>query len=120
MIAAAAADKYIYGECGGFMVLGEGLEDKTGKTHTMLGLLPLVTSIKEPRLHLGYRQLQNLSDFPLPNKARGHEFHYSRILYQGSAKPLFQMRDASGAELGMGGLAQGNVAGSFIHLIDQL
>jgi len=120
MIAAAAADKYIYGECGGFMVLGEALEDKLSKMHRMLGLLPLVTSIKTPRLHLGYRQLQNLSHFPLPNKARGHEFHYSRILHQGAAKPLFQMWDAAGADLGTGGLVQGKVAGSFIHLIDQM
>jgi len=119
MMAAALAGKRIYGECGGFMVLGEKLEDGAGKIYEMLGALPLATSIKTPKLHLGYRQLQNISDFPLVAQARGHEFHYTRILHQGAGAPLFQMRDAAGENLGAGGLVRGTVAGSFVHLIDR-
>ncbi len=44
MKAAAARGARIYGECGGYMVLGEGLIDGDGERHEMLGLLPLVTS----------------------------------------------------------------------------
>jgi len=116
---AACEDKFIYGECGGFMVLGESLEDKNGDSHPMLGLLPLTTSIKEPRLHLGYRKLENISNFPLPQQARGHEFHYSCIVRQGQSAPLFQMRDAVDEDLGMSGMVCGRVAGSFVHLIDK-
>ena len=29
----------VYGECGGYMVLGEGLEDAQGIRHAMVGLL---------------------------------------------------------------------------------
>ncbi len=47
----------IYGECGGYMVLGEGLIDAQGKRHAMAGLLPLTTSFASRKLHLGYRQL---------------------------------------------------------------
>jgi len=114
MMKAAHAQKFIYGECGGFMMLGESLEDKDGKLHAMLGLLPLATSIKGGRLHLGYRQLQNISHFPLPQQLRGHEFHYSRVVRQGKASPLFQMRDALGQDLGSGGLVRERIAGSFL------
>ncbi|TMJ37527.1 MAG: cobyrinic acid a,c-diamide synthase, partial [Alphaproteobacteria bacterium] len=41
-----AADKgrLIYGECGGYMVLGRSLIDAEGKEHPMSGLLPVTTS----------------------------------------------------------------------------
>src|SRR5262249_41712487 len=37
----------IYGECGGYMVLGEALTDAEGHAHRMTGLLPLATSFAE-------------------------------------------------------------------------
>jgi len=117
---AAKTHKYIYGECGGFMVLGESLEDKQGHQHPMLDLLPLATSFKSPHLHLGYRQLRRIGHFPLPEQARGHEFHYSCIVRQKQAEPLFQLSDARGENLGSSGLVCGTVAGSFIHLIDHV
>ena len=39
---AAARGALIYGECGGFMVLGETLTDREGRGHEMAGLLPVV------------------------------------------------------------------------------
>ncbi len=53
---AAAAGKPVYGECGGYMVLGEALIDASGQRHRMAGLLPLVTSFATRRLSLGYRR----------------------------------------------------------------
>src|SRR5262249_44216218 len=41
---AAARGAAIYGECGGYMVLGDGLVDAEGQRHAMAGLLPLETS----------------------------------------------------------------------------
>src|SRR6516225_111032 len=52
---AAVDGKPIYGECGGYMVLGEYLIDAEGRRHRMTGLLPLTTSFADRRLHLGYR-----------------------------------------------------------------
>ena len=44
----------IYGECGGFMVLGDYLIDAEGNAHAMAGLLPVSTSFRQsqaaPRL----------------------------------------------------------------------
>jgi cobyrinic acid a,c-diamide synthase len=48
----------------------------------------------------------------------GHEFHYATTVEQ-SGRPLFQARDAEGTALPAMGLVQGNVCGSFAHLIDR-
>jgi cobyrinic acid a,c-diamide synthase len=119
---AAAANKPVYGECGGYMVLGEALTDAKGKAHRMAGLLPLQTSFAEPRRQLGYRVAALLGSAPLGTagtRFRGHEFHYASIVEEGDAPRLFAAADASGNELGSVGLRRGSVAGSFVHLIDR-
>ena len=55
--AAAARGAAVWGECGGYMVMGERLQDSDGAWHRMAGLLPLTTSMSGGRLHLGYRQV---------------------------------------------------------------
>ena len=52
---AAGRGATVFGECGGYMVLGRGLTDADGRRHAMAGLLPLETSFQERRLALGYR-----------------------------------------------------------------
>jgi cobyrinic acid a,c-diamide synthase len=119
---AAKRDAQIYGECGGFMVLGQSLTDRDGKTHAMAGLLPIETSFAAPRLHLGYRKLQLMADGPLGKKGmryRGHEFHYSTQT-AGSGDFLFKAHDALDDDLGSLGCRRGNIMGSYIHLIDSV
>jgi cobyrinic acid a,c-diamide synthase len=120
--AAAQAGKAVYGECGGYMVLGEMLTDAKGRTHSMAGLLPLCTSFAAPRRHLGYRTATLLASTPLGaagTRFRGHEFHYASVAAEAGADPLFAAGDAIGTDLGQVGLRRGRVAGSFIHLIDR-
>ena len=106
----------IYGECGGYMVLGDALIDANGQSHPMAGLLPLTTSFATGKLHLGYRQLKPLGG-PWTKSLRGHEFHYSSIKNEGDADRLFKACDAAGEDLGEIGLKRGNVMGSFAHII---
>jgi cobyrinic acid a,c-diamide synthase len=106
----------IYGECGGYMVLGDALIDASGQPHAMAGLLPLTTSFATRKLHLGYRQLKPLGG-PWTKPLRGHEFHYSSIASEGSADRLFAASDASGQDLGLIGLTRGHVMGSYAHII---
>ncbi len=106
----------IYGECGGYMVLGEAIIDADGKSHAMAGLLPVTTSFAKRKLQLGYRQLKPLSA-PWTSNLRGHEFHYSTIASQGAADPLFHASDAAGNDLGAIGQRVGNVMGSYAHII---
>ena len=79
MIIARNRETLIYGECGGYMVLGEGLIDAEGNRHEMTGLLNLVTSFEKRKLHLGYRKVET-EHFPMGNKFTAHEFHYSSVV----------------------------------------
>ncbi len=118
---AASRGTFVFGECGGFMVLGEVLTDAEGVNHRMAGLLPVATSFAAPRLHLGYRRLSLLADSPLGlagQQFRGHEFHYATLVRQ-SGSPLFAAEDARYTDLGSVGVVDGNVAGSFLHLVDR-
>jgi len=120
--AAARPDTVIYGECGGYMVLGRQLTDGDGVAHAMAGLLPVETSFAAPSLTLGYRRIQVEADGPLGAAGscfRGHEFHYAGLTAADAGVPaLFQARDAVGTALGAAGHRVGRVMGSFLHLID--
>jgi cobyrinic acid a,c-diamide synthase len=120
--AAAERGAAVYGECGGFMVLGERLLDRQGESHAMAGLLKVATSFAEPRLHLGYRRITLLAPSPLGSSGttyRGHEFHYASQIKAGDLPPLFEITDARQQPLGQTGARLGTVCGSFLHLIDQ-
>jgi cobyrinic acid a,c-diamide synthase len=119
---AAVAGKAVYGECGGYMVLGRSLTDAAGVAHEMLDLLPVETSFAKRRLHLGYRQVELLAGTPFGRagaRLRGHEFHYASIVAQSADDRLFAVRDAAGGDLGAYGHRRGGVFGSYLHLIDR-
>ena len=111
----AAQNIDIYGECGGYMTLGEGLIDADGTRHQMLGLLPLETSFATRKLHLGYRSL-TATQGPFKGHTKGHEFHYATTL-KAEGTPLFQAIDAEGTDLPPMGLIKGRVSGSFAHIV---
>jgi cobyrinic acid a,c-diamide synthase len=113
----AAQSSEIYGECGGYMTLGDGLIDADGTRHAMAGLLPLETSFATRKLHLGYRRL-TAPDGPFRGAWTGHEFHYASTL-RVDGPPLFAARDAEGTALPDMGLRMGRVSGSFAHLIER-
>ncbi|WP_163850705.1 cobyrinate a,c-diamide synthase [Pseudooceanicola aestuarii] len=107
----------VYGECGGYMVLGQGLVDAEGQRHAMAGLLGVETSFATRRRHLGYRRVE-ATHGPLTGAWRAHEFHYATTL-AARGTPLFTARDAEGTALPDMGLRDGPVMGSFAHLIDR-
>jgi cobyrinic acid a,c-diamide synthase len=112
----------IYGECGGYMTLGEALIDAEGQRHAMAGLLPVVTSFAARKLQLGYRRGTLLADSPFGRAGqsfRGHEFHYATVISEGAGDSLFAVEDAACRDLGSQGRRQGSVFGSFLHLIDE-
>jgi len=116
---AAARTVSIHGECGGYMVLGQGLVDAAGDRHAMAGLLQLETSFAARRLHLGYRRARLRSDCALGRQGTevlGHEFHYASIVSMGD-EPLVDCSDANGAEVAEAGARRGPVSGTFFHLL---
>ena len=118
----AARSVPIHGECGGYMVLGRGIEDADGRRHSMAGLLEVETSFAKRRLHIGYRRARLLADGPLGSAGEtimGHEFHYASVLQAGD-EPLVDCRDATGAVVPEAGARRGSVSGTFFHAIDEL
>ena len=118
LVEAAAGGVRIYGECGGYMTLGDCLIDGGGEEHRMLGLLPLTTSFRERKRHLGYRKVKPLAGAFFDSPMTAHEYHHATIVSEGEADRLFDVADALDAPLGKVGLQRGSVAGSFMHLID--
>ena len=115
---AAKADIPIYGECGGYMVLGTGITDESGNRFDMAGLIDVETSFANKKRHLGYRKFMPIDAFFWDGPFLGHEFHYTNVV-SASGTPLFIAHDANDKPLGMAGLRKGSVAGSYLHIIAQ-
>ncbi len=112
--------KPVHGECGGYMVLGEALEDADGVTHAMTGLLSHATSFAKRKMNLGYRQATIAADGVLGQAGdvlRGHEFHYARVIDPGRDDPFAQITDGPGKPLGPSGGRRDRVTGTFFHAI---
>jgi cobyrinic acid a,c-diamide synthase len=115
-----AETRPVHGECGGYMVLGESIEDAAGRRHAMTGLLGHATSFAKRKLHLGYRTARLLSDNVLGEKGaivRGHEFHYASLTSAGGDEPFAELSDGEGRALGSSGGRRGRVSGTFFHAI---
>jgi cobyrinic acid a,c-diamide synthase len=119
-LARFAQTRPVHGECGGYMVLGQGLTDAAGTRHAMAGLLGHATSFAQRKLQLGYRQARLLVDSPIGtagNVVRGHEFHYATLISTGDDAPLADLMDGQGQALGPCGGRRDRVTGTFFHAI---
>jgi cobyrinic acid a,c-diamide synthase len=115
-----AATRPVHGECGGYMVLGEGLVDADGTHHAMTGLLGHATSFAKRKLHLGYRAARLLADCPIGAAGalvRGHEFHHASVIAPGRDRPLAEISDAQDRPVDVAGSRRGHVSGTFFHVI---
>jgi cobyrinic acid a,c-diamide synthase len=114
-----AETRPVHGECGGYMVLGQSLEDAAGQRHAMTGLLGHATSFAARKLHVGYRTARLLSDSllgPGGGIVRGHEFHYASLAAAGEDAPFAEVVDGEGRAVEAGG-RRGRVTGAFFHAI---
>ena len=99
--------------------MGRALIDKDGAVHEMAGLLDLVTSYANRKMHLGYRQAElhvSIPGYEPGCRLRGHEFHYCTVTHQGD-QPLAQVSDAGANPVAETGSRSGNCTGTFFHLI---
>src|SRR5262249_53080227 len=115
-----AATRPVHGECGGHMVLGEGLVDADGGRHQMTGLLGHATSFAKRKLHLGYRAARLLAACPIGaagSVVRGHEFHHASVIARGHDDALAAITDAQGRTVEEAGSRRGLVSGTFFHAI---
>jgi cobyrinic acid a,c-diamide synthase len=115
-----AATRPVHGECGGYMALGQSLEDADGRRHAMTGLLGHATSFAKSKLHLGYRSARLIASGVLGRSGtliRGHEFHYASLASAGGDEPFAHIADSGGRALDGAGGRRGNVTGTFFHAI---
>jgi cobyrinic acid a,c-diamide synthase len=114
-----AQTRPVHGECGGYMVLGESLEDASGRRHAMTGLLGHSTSFAKRKLHLGYRTVRLVADTSLGAAGtfiRGHEFHYASLTSPGGDEPFAEVIGGESGAVPTGG-RRGRITGAFFHAI---
>ncbi len=110
----------IYAECGGLMYLGESLTVGERK-YSMVGVLPIGFRMeKRPQGH-GYTVLEVEKEnpfFPKGSILKGHEFHYSRVLWmkEGKAYLAYRVRRGTGIDGTRDGLCFKNVLATYSHL----
>ncbi len=112
---AAAAGIPIYAECGGLMYLSEGITDRSGRFHPMVGIVPGRVRMTGGLSRMGYVEVALAHDGPLGPaglRARGHEFHWSET--EGDLSP--PAHRVIFPEDREEGYAFGNVIASYIHL----
>jgi len=69
----------VIAECGGFLYLGQGMEDSNGDKHKMTGVLPGIGYKTDKLVRFGYSVFTAESDsliFAKGDKIPCHEFHY--------------------------------------------
>ena len=111
---------WIYGECGGFMVLGESITVGGRRTPTA-GLLKFSSHMDSKLRAVDYRQVRLNSATALGAEGsmwRGHEFRYATTKRAEGYQPLFISAAGGECSIDEYGIIDGRVFGSFIHLID--
>ena len=118
-----AADAPIYAECGGFMVLTEGLVDSEGHSWPMAGLLPGFARMSGKLAALGYRYATALRANLLTESGeslRGHEFRYSSWICDSNAAnrtAAWRVRGTrNDTPADVIGYAEGNLLASYLHV----
>ncbi len=106
-----------YAECGGLMMLTEGITDEHGQFHALVGAVPGRAKM-QARLTLGYRTVTAQRDTLLLKRgqtARGHEFHYAAWTPP-DATTAYHITPRTGDTPTPSGYTHGNVLASFVHL----
>lgn len=108
----------IYAECGGYMYLGKSIRDFEGNELPMAGLIPMQAEMTKRLQGIGYRQGVFRSDNflgPRGTTVQGHEFHYSKVVYDKKYDPVYELFRGGRLE-GMEGYAKDNIVASYLHL----
>jgi cobyrinic acid a,c-diamide synthase len=121
---AATGDMPIYGECGGFMYLGQSIQDKNGRQHPMAGIFPFKFKMLNKLKSLGYREITLANDTILGKSGsvmRGHEFHYSEITGPNDSETVslptaYKVTTRAGLDKTPQGYQFKRCLGSYLHL----
>lgn len=104
-------------ECGGFMYLGNQLQDTGEEWHEMTGWIPARFKMNPDHQALGYvsgeaRENEFLS---VDGELRGHEFHYASADLGTDAPYFYTLNRGKGVREGRDGLIRGRTLAGFVH-----
>jgi len=112
----------VYAECGGLMYLGKFIEYQ-GQKYEMLGIIPYNFRLEEKPVGHGYSEMLIETDnifYNAGDRLKGHEFHYSRPVAEGSGmgQTTFsgKMIRGKGFHDKRDGVIYKNVFGSYTHI----
>lgn len=114
----ALSGKPIYAECGGYMYLGKSIKDFAGNELPMAGLIPMKAEMTKRLQGIGYRRgVFRQDNFlgPRGTTVQGHEFHYSRVIYDKEYSPAYELFRGEKADR-LEGYARDNIVASYLHL----
>ncbi|MFA4859746.1 cobyrinate a,c-diamide synthase [Methanoregula sp.] len=106
----------IYGECGGLMYLCRSVT--TDRDYQMAGVLPARVEMTKTIQALGYVKGAYYGTSGLwagTVALRGHEFHFSRAVFDPDARFAIQLVQGNGIHEGKDGLLEKNVIGAYTH-----
>ncbi len=106
-----------FAECGGYMFLTEEIIDHNGNSYEMVGIIPAKVQMQQRLAALGYREITALTQQVLLNKgetAKGHEFHYSRLIPTIENYPYAYKVKGLGGEF-LDGYHQENLVAGYTH-----
>ena len=108
----------VYAECGGFMYLGNFIIAKERK-FPMVGAFPISFFMESRPQGHGYTVLDVIKENPyyeVGSRIKGHEFHYSRPIIDGSVELVFNVRRGKGIDRGMDGAIKKNTLATYSHI----
>ncbi len=114
----AASGKPVYAECGGYMYLGRSITDFEGREFPLAGLIPMKAEMTTRLQGIGYRRGVLHEDTflgPRGTTVQGHEFHYSRVIFDQEFPPAYELFKGDQSAR-MEGYAQDNIVASYLHL----
>lgn len=106
-----------YAECGGLMLLAEGLVATGGQRFPMVGALPGQVEMTHRLQHFGYCRASNLAGAGKADAAfHGHEFHHSRWCAEPERANLWEVTRKRNARRRREGFCSGRLHASYVHL----
>jgi cobyrinic acid a,c-diamide synthase len=111
----------LYAECGGLIYLGRSLLSQ-GERYPLCSVFDLDFRMLPSRKRLGYVEIELTEDTligPKSTRARGHEFHYSEIIQDGSARAyrqVYDLLDGEGERIRAEGYVVNRALASYVHL----
>lgn len=118
----ADSGRPLYAECGGLMVLSQGVE-ADGRFYPFAGILPVRTRMLTGRKALGYVEVTLMEDSLWGHRGdvlRGHEFHYSEMIDDPISDPawrkVYSLRRSRTNAVETEGYQKGAILASYLHL----